>query len=63
MMENKVPHKEEIVQWIEKPTCPKCEGPLPRHSFQVKDKGQIISIMNTYHCAQDGDVVPVIKVG
>jgi hypothetical protein len=48
-------------QWTEHLHCPKCEGPLTRHSFQVREKGQVVSIMNTYHCAQDGDVVPKVK--
>jgi hypothetical protein len=45
-------------QWMDAVLCPKCEGPLTRHSFQVREKGRVMSIMHTYHCAQDGDVIP-----
>lgn len=48
----------QVLPITELPVCPKCHGALTRHSFEVRHQQQIVSIMNTYHCAKDGDVVP-----
>jgi uncharacterized Zn finger protein len=37
-------------------TCPKCQSELTRHLVWSQEGQRVY----TYHCAKDGDVVPVI---
>lgn len=48
-----------FTQWVNEVVCPKCQGPLTRHIFRIKE-GEMIC---TYHCDKDGDVIPKIREG
>jgi translation initiation factor 2 beta subunit (eIF-2beta)/eIF-5 len=44
----------EVGSWV---VCPKCEGTLTRHLFWNQNQERLF----TYHCAEHGDVVPLVK--